>query len=114
MAAKGLYIVLRLYTLHAGLILAMKQALHFKSPNGVNLAEAKDDGLLIAFEGPDGSDKTTQRRLFTSWLRNVHQDVIVTKWNSSPLFKPLIKAGKEARSLDPESYAFLHAADFWH
>jgi pantothenate kinase-related protein Tda10 len=25
-------------------------------------------GLLVAFEGPDGSGKTTQRKLFKKWL----------------------------------------------
>jgi len=84
------------------------------SPEKVLFADTNDPGLLIAFEGPDGSGKTTQRKLFKSFLRNMHKDVVVTKWNSSPLFKPLIKAGKAARSLDPESYATLHAADFRH
>jgi dTMP kinase len=78
------------------------------------LANNDDNGLLIAFEGPDGSGKTTQRKLLKSWLRNEAQDVVVTKWNSSPLFKPLIKQRKAARLLDPASYAVLHAADFWH
>ena len=27
-------------------------------------------GLLIAFEGPDGSGKTTQRKLFKTWLKS--------------------------------------------
>ena len=30
--------------------------------------KGKDRGLLIAFEGPDGSGKTTQRKLFKDWL----------------------------------------------
>ena len=77
-------------------------------------ADRHDTGVLIAFEGPDGSGKTTQRKLFKSWLQTMHEDVVVTKWNSSPLFKPLIKAKKAAHSLDPTSYATLHADDFWH
>jgi dTMP kinase len=75
-------------------------------------AEERDPGLLIAFEGSDGSGKTTQRKLFKTWLMNMGEDVTVTKWNSSPLFKPLIKARKAARLLDPISYSVLHAADF--
>ena len=39
---------------------------------------------------------------------------MVTKWNSSRAFKPLIKERKAARLLDPTNYAVLHAADFWH
>jgi len=73
-----------------------------------------DRGLLIAFEGLDGSGKTTQRKLLKSWLRSLQRDVVVTKWNSSPLFKPLIKAKKAARELDAATYATLHASDFWH
>ena len=92
----------------------MKQALLTNFSTNMTFADIDDAGLLIAFEGPDGSGKTTQRKLFKSWLQNMGEEVVVTKWNSSPLFKPLIKARKAARSLDPESYATLHAADFRH
>src|SRR5205085_4255078 len=82
--------------------------------NTLMFAEASDPGLLIAFEGMDGSGKTTQRKLFKAWLESRGDDVAVTKWNSSPLFKPLIKARKAARLLDPASFSVLHAADFRH
>src|SRR5256885_2121977 len=72
----------------------------------------KRRGLLIAFEGPDGSGKTTQRKLFKSWLKSEGHDVFTTKWNSSMLVKPLVKARKAARSLSPEEFCLLHAADF--
>jgi dTMP kinase len=78
------------------------------------LADTRDKGLLIVFEGTDGSGKTTQHKLLKSWLRSQFEDVVVTKWNSSSVFKPLIKARKAARSLDPWTFAILHAADFWH
>jgi dTMP kinase len=92
----------------------MKQAVLTKTSKKTLFTDIDDAGVLIAFEGPDGSGKTTQRKLFKSWLQDRQEDVVVTKWNSSPLFKPLIKAGKAARSLDPTSYATLHAADFRH
>src|SRR6266581_7678285 len=76
--------------------------------------EESDPGLLIAFEGMDGSGKTTQRKLLKTWLENMNEDVVTTKWNSSPLFKPLIKARKAARLLNPRDYSVLHAADFRH
>src|SRR5262249_54503167 len=38
---------------------------------------------------------------------------VVTKWNSSAKLKPLIKQRKVDRTLDPTSFAALHAADFW-
>jgi dTMP kinase len=71
-------------------------------------------GLLIAFEGPDGSGKTTQRKLFKKWLESQGHEVVTTKWNSSPLIKPLIKARKKAHALGAEEYCLLHAADFRH
>src|SRR5512143_2576617 len=41
---------------------------HFTNP-------AEPRGLLIAFEGPDGSGKTTQRKLFKKWLEAEDHDV---------------------------------------
>src|SRR5437762_8650380 len=77
-------------------------------------AKGKDRGFLIAFEGPDGSGKTTQRKLFKDWLVAEGFDVVTTKWNSSPLIKPIIKARKQALSLDQQEFCLLHAADFRH
>jgi dTMP kinase len=71
-------------------------------------------GLLVAFEGPDGSGKTTQRKLFKTWLKSEKHEVVTTKWNSSPLIKPLVKARKQAHSLSAEEFCLLHAADFRH
>ena len=71
-------------------------------------------GLLIALEGPDGSGKTTQRKLFKKWLESEGYDVVTTKWNSSDLIKPLIKSRKALRVLSPEEFSLLHAADFRH
>ena len=71
-------------------------------------------GLLVAFEGPDGSGKSTQRKLFKTWLKSEGRDVVTTKWNSSPLIKPLVKVRKQARALSPEEFCLLHAADFRH
>ena len=80
---------------------------HFTDP-------ARRRGLLIAFEGPDGSGKTTQRKLFKAWLESEGHDVVTTKWNSSPLVKPLIKSRKALHVLNPTEFSLLHAADFRH
>ncbi|MBM3725428.1 MAG: dTMP kinase [Acidobacteria bacterium] len=71
-------------------------------------------GILVAFEGPDGSGKTTQRKLFKDWLKQQGHQVVTTKWNSSKLIKPLVKARKSLRALSPSEFCLLHAADFRH
>jgi len=71
-------------------------------------------GRLIAFEGPDGSGKTTQRKLFTRWLESQGHRVVTTKWASSELIKPLLQARKRVRALSPEELCLLQAADFRH
>ncbi|HTS64492.1 MAG TPA: dTMP kinase [Candidatus Acidoferrales bacterium] len=75
-------------------------------------AQEKKRGFLIAFEGPDGSGKTTQRKLFKTWLRSVGHEVVTFKWNESPVVKPLLRARKLAHSLSPEEYCVLSAAGF--
>ena len=74
----------------------------------------KNRGFLVAFEGPDGSGKTTQRKLFKAWMRSVGHEVVTYKWNSSPLISPILKARKLAHSLSPEQYCILSAAAFRH
>jgi dTMP kinase len=69
-------------------------------------------GLLIAFEGPEGSGKTTQQRLLKTWLESEGHDVVSSRWASSPVVKPLIKARKRLRSMSAEEYSLLHAVDF--
>src|SRR5438132_7412920 len=71
-------------------------------------------GFLIAFEGPDGSGKTTQRKLFKTWLQAEGHDVVTTKWNSSELIKPLVNSRKALRVLSPTEFSLLHAADYRH
>jgi dTMP kinase len=71
-------------------------------------------GLLIAFEGPDGSGKTTQRKLLQRWLDSQGRPVVSTRWASSPLVKPLIRVRKKIRALSPLEYSLLHAIDFRH
>ena len=80
----------------------------------MSVVRGDDRGLLIAFEGMDGSGKTTQRKLLKAWLEANGKDVVVSKWNSSPLFKDLIKSRKASRRLDPAHHSILQAADFRH
>jgi dTMP kinase len=80
------------------------------------LIEAREAsrGLLIAFEGPDGSGKTTQQKLLKRWLESRGQNVVSTSWASSSLVKPLLKPRKKLRTLSTEEYSLLHAVDFRH
>ena len=71
-------------------------------------------GLLIAFEGPDGSGKTTQRKLLKKWLESKSATVVSTRWASSNLVRPLLKARKKVRAMSTEEYSLLHAIDFRH
>ena len=71
-------------------------------------------GLLVAFEGPDGSGKTTQRKLFKTWLEAEGYSVVTTKWNGSELIKPIVKTRKSIHALSPEEFSLLHSADFRH
>jgi dTMP kinase len=71
-------------------------------------------GLLIAFEGPDGSGKTTQRKLLKRWLESRDHDVVSTRWASSPLIKPILKVRKKIHTLSIEEYSLLHAVDVRH
>jgi dTMP kinase len=68
-------------------------------------------GLLIAFEGPDGSGKTTQRKLLKRWLESQNHQVVSTRWASSALVKPMLKVRKKIRALSVEEYSLLHAVD---
>ena len=77
-------------------------------------ARERSRGLLVAFEGPDGAGKTTQRKLFKAWLKSEGHKVVTSKWNSSPLVKPLIKSRKKVHALGPLEFSLLHAADFRH
>jgi dTMP kinase len=74
----------------------------------------KSRGLLIAFEGADGSGKTTQRKLLKRWLQSHGKTVVSTRWASSPLVKPLLRVRKKIRALSPLEYSLLHAIDFRH
>jgi len=85
--------------------LALKRLLHHLE---------RKRGLLIAFEGPDGAGKTTQRRLFKTWLKGEGHEVVTTRWNSSELIKPLTRARKTIHSLSPLEFCLIHAADYRH
>ncbi len=82
--------------------------------NGKAPAPAPPPGLLIAFEGGEGSGKTTQARLIAIWLRGLGYDVVTTHEPGAT------KVGMRLRALlldtshagmDPRAEALMYAAD---
>jgi dTMP kinase len=68
-------------------------------------------GRLIAFEGSDGSGKSTQAQLLHRWLLANGIESVLTAWNSSPLVSPATGRAKRRRALTPLTYALVHACD---
>lgn len=57
-------------------------------------------GLLIAFEGIDGSGKSSQAVLLKDWIE-MRRDVYLTEWNSSDWIHDIIKEAKKKNTLTP-------------
>src|SRR4030095_8749891 len=55
-----------------------------------------------------------RRRLLKKWLDSKGATVVSTRWASSNLVKPLLKARKKVRAMSTEEYSLLHAIDFRH
>jgi dTMP kinase len=82
-------------------------------PNG-STPPSPPPGLLIAFEGGEGSGKTTQARLISIWLRELGYDVVTTHEPGAT------KVGMRLRALlldtahtgmSPRAEALMYAAD---
>jgi dTMP kinase len=82
--------------------------------NGSTPPPAPPPGVLIAFEGGEGSGKTTQARLIAIWLRELGYDVVTTHEPGAT------KVGMRLRALlldtahtgmSPHAEALMYAAD---
>jgi dTMP kinase len=78
----------------------------------MNAISRKDNGVLIAVEGLDGSGKSTQIRLLNDWLYSLRLRVHFSEWNSSALVKGATKRGKKQQILTPTTFSLIHATDF--
>ncbi|NRQ30693.1 dTMP kinase [Nonomuraea sp. NN258] len=77
-------------------------------------AEEQVPGLFVAFEGGEGSGKTTQSRLLAIWLRDQGYDVVQTREPGSTKIGMRLRAillDAAERGLSARSEALLYAAD---
>ena len=83
-------------------------------PNGRARPPAGGHGLLIAFEGGEGSGKTTQARLLAIWLREQGYDVIATHEPGATKIGMRLRAlllDTTHAGLSPRAEALMYAAD---
>jgi dTMP kinase len=83
-------------------------------PNGRPRPPAGGRGLLIAFEGGEGSGKTTQARLLAIWLREQGYDVIATHEPGATKIGMRLRAlllDTTHAGLSPRAEALMYAAD---
>ncbi|MFI7439131.1 dTMP kinase [Nonomuraea indica] len=71
-------------------------------------------GLFVAFEGGEGSGKTTQSRMIAIWLRDQGYDVVQTREPGSTKVGMRLRAillDAAERGLSPRAEALMYAAD---
>jgi len=95
---------------HAESIRKALEILSLKKQAGKDDQKGKR-GLLVVFEGPDGSGKSTQVNKLVEKLEDNGYPVSTTKWASSKLLKKTIRKAKDKRILTPKLYSLLNAAD---
>ncbi len=69
-------------------------------------------GRMIAFEGIDGSGKSTQIHLLVRWLEMQGAKVFLCKWEDSDLVRNTTSKIKNRELLTPTTFSLLHATDF--
>jgi dTMP kinase len=69
------------------------------------------NGLLVVFEGIDGSGKTSAVKRLAEWLNEKDYSYISTKWNSSKLLSDVLWKAKRKKLLTPMTFSLLHASD---
>jgi dTMP kinase len=78
----------------------------------ISSQETSYAGKLIAVEGIDGSEKSTQVYLLKRFMELSGLKVFFTEWNSSLIVKKVTKKGKKRQLLTSTTFALIHATDF--
>jgi dTMP kinase len=82
--------------------------------NGHTPPPGPPPGLLIAFEGGEGSGKTTQARLISIWLRELGYDVVTTHEPGATKIGMRLRAlllDTAHTGMSPKAEALMYAAD---
>jgi dTMP kinase len=82
--------------------------------NGSTPPPGPPPGLLIAFEGGEGSGKTTQARLLAIWLRELGYDVVTTHEPGATKIGMRLRAlllDTAHTGMSPQAEALMYAAD---
>jgi len=82
--------------------------------NGSTPPPAPPPGVLIAFEGGEGSGKTTQARLVAIWLRELGYDVVTTHEPGATKIGMRLRAlllDTAHTGMSPHAEALMYAAD---
>jgi dTMP kinase len=83
-------------------------------PAGGGSVPAAERGLFIAFEGGEGTGKTTQARLLAIWLREQGYDVVTTHEPGATKVGMRLRAlllDKSHTGMSPHAEALMYAAD---
>jgi dTMP kinase len=82
-----------------------------------SITGASTQGIFIAFEGGEGTGKSTQSKLLAEWLEQEGESVVLTREpGGTDLGKDLRKIllGHETGAISPRAEALLYAADRAH
>ncbi len=68
-------------------------------------------GKIVAFEGIDGSGKTTNLTMIQEWLEYKGYSTLWTDWGTSELCGRALSEGKDKKLMTPMTFALLQAAN---
>jgi len=84
-----------------------------KAQQEIAEVQPSEKGIIIVFEGLDGSGKSTQVKLLASIFEKIGKEVVVSKWNSANKISDIIRELKNKKDLKPQTWILLEAADLY-